>query len=177
MKALPPVINDIKTALDNLCILNDVKNSIRYLIKLAVKSEEDKEIILNRLYEIIDNYSRVVYMDTPNGLKEGEPEKYEEIIKAATVEQAAIQTVLGILGPNGLLDSERFTSVIDKSGMLERLGRWQDHISTMQKRATDVAEEFKKKYMDKTITKIKIFLVLNCYVIFFSLNIVNFRVA
>jgi len=121
----------------------------------ADKSNKDR--IINDLASIIEEQSAILYGPTPDGLKPGEREKYEAVNKAAVIEQAAIQTALGILGPDGLLDNERLVKLIDRSGMLERLGRWQDHVVTMKRRALENAEEFRRKHRQKAIRHVAIF--------------------
>ncbi|MFZ5799951.1 MAG: SIS domain-containing protein, partial [Candidatus Omnitrophota bacterium] len=130
---------------------------IASLIRLASQSATERERILDRLADIIERESAVLYGSVPDGLKPGEAEKYAAMSRAANVEQAAIQAVLGILGPDGLLDSERFLKLIDRSGMLERLGRWDSHVLTMKERAVNVAQEFKAKHPEAQIRKVKIF--------------------
>lgn len=128
-------------------------NAVRALI--ADRTNEKK--ILNRLAEIIEQQSKIVYRPSPDRCKPDDLKEFEEINGATIVEQAAIQTVLGILGPDGLLDDERFVKLVDKSGMLERLGQWKDHITVMKQEARHVTERFKERYKGRTIEKIKIF--------------------
>jgi len=129
----------------------------RQVIKKIIADVNNREKNISELVEIIQRQSEIVYMPIPNGLKPGEPEKYQELINAVNVEQAAIQALLGIIGPDVLLDDEKFIKIIDKSGMLERLGRWQDHIITMKKNTAEAVDKFKLKHGGKSIKKVKIF--------------------
>jgi len=129
----------------------------RQAVESLMADTSNSEIILNNIAKIIREQAAVLYNPTPNGLKQGEREKYEAMIRASLIEQAAIQTALGILGPDGLLDSELFVKIIDQSGMLERLGRWQDHVRTMKERALEAIEQFRKNYKQRTIRHVVIF--------------------
>lgn len=117
-------------------------------IKALVADAPNRKIILEHIAEMITEQSAIVYGPTPDGLKPGEPEKYVQLMTATTIEQAAIQTALGILGPDALLDDDSFVGLIDNSGMLERLERWPDHISTMKQRALEAATLFKSKHKE-----------------------------
>ena len=119
------------------------------------KPEKDEELpqLANRIAELAE----IVHREPPDGLKEGEHKKYETIIAAAAAEQQAIQKLLAILGPDGLLDHDRFVGLIDKTGMLERLGRWDEHIKCMREQATKAAADFQSKHPGRSIGKVKIF--------------------
>jgi len=129
----------------------------REAIEALTSDQWDRNEILDRLAQIIAEQSQIVHRDTPDGLKDGEPEKYAEIIAAATAEQAAVQTVLGILGPDGLLDSGRFVDLIDKTGMLKRLDHWPDHIERMRDQAAVAAKVFQSRHQGKAIDKVKVY--------------------
>lgn len=144
--------------LTNLQILIDGPvQQRRQAMQTLIADTFSRDKILEHLTEIIVRQSEILYGPIPDGLKHDEPEKYKRMNEAAIVEQAAVQTVLGILGPDGLLDNERFIRLVDKSGMLDRLGRWQDHITTMYQRAAEIAEQFKRIHQNKTIQRVKIF--------------------
>ena len=129
----------------------------RDAVRALIADHHNKKKILKRLAEMIEQQSKIVYRPTPNGLKPDDRKAFTEINRATVLEQAAIQAVLGILGPDGLLDDERFVKLVDKSGMLERLGQWKDHVIVMKQEARNVAERFKERYKGRTIEKIKIF--------------------
>lgn len=129
----------------------------REAVEALVVDQQNRDEILNRLADMISEHARIVHRDAPDGLREGEPRKYAEIIAAATVQQAAIQTVLGILGPDGLLDDDRFVRRIDSTGMLDRLGRWPEHLICMREAATEAAEDFLQRHPSVSIHKVKIF--------------------
>lgn len=126
-------------------------------IKSLISDKCNRDKILNNLAKMIEQQSEIAYSLIPDGLKPGEQEKYQRLIQAMLSEQILIQTTLGILGPDGLLDDKRFISLIDRSGMLERLGRWQEHIVTMLHRSEEVAEQFKQRYNVNPLKKVKIF--------------------
>jgi len=129
----------------------------REAIRALVRNQEEKPQILDGLEEIVKEQAGIVGGDAPDGLKDGEPEEYAEIIAAAIAEQAAVQAVLGILGPDGLLDSERFVELVDKTGMLKRLGHWPDHIECMRDQATVAANDFKSLHQGKALGKVKVY--------------------
>jgi len=129
----------------------------RETIRALIRDRDHAEPILRDLETFIAEQAEIVHGRTPAGLREGEPEKYARIIAAAAAQQAAIQAVLGILGPDRFLDDERFVGLIDKSGMLERLGHWPEHIECMRKAALGAAEDFRSKHTHATIDKVKIF--------------------
>ena len=114
---------------------NPQPGEVRSAITSLVADKENRVQILDDLFELIDRLSAALYGPIPTGLRAGEPEKYDEIAKAATAQQAAIQAALGILGPRALLDESRWVQAVDKSGMLQRLGRWPDHVATMRAEA------------------------------------------
>ena len=117
----------------------------RQAVTALIADTANKRRIVDRLRKMMEEQSALLYGPAPDGLKPREREKYEAMNRAAGIEQAAIQTALGILGPDGLLDNEPLVRLVDRSGMLERLGRWQDHVVTMKRRALEAAEEFRKK--------------------------------
>lgn len=79
------------------------------------------------------------------------------LIAAAARQQAAIQTLLGIVGPERLLDESRFLAAIDYSGMLTRLGEWPDHIERMREAGSRAATQFKDRYPQRAVKKVQIF--------------------
>lgn len=130
----------------------------RQAVKDLIADTSNKDSIINDIAKIIEEQSAILYEPTPDGLKPGEREKYEAMIRAAGIEQAAIQTALGILGPDGFLDDKQpFIELIDSSGMLERLGRWEHHVRTMEQRARETAKQFRKKHAHKAIEHVDIF--------------------
>ncbi|MFH1923488.1 MAG: SIS domain-containing protein [Planctomycetota bacterium] len=129
----------------------------REAIRALISDQHNRDASLQGLAEIIAEQSEIVHRDAPAGLKEGEPEQYAAINAAATVQQAAIQAVLGMLGPDGLLDDERFVALIDKKGMLERLGRWPLHVTRMRDEGIRAAKVFLARHPGRTIRKVKIF--------------------
>lgn len=130
----------------------------RRAIQALINDQANREEILRRLAGIIEEQGKTVHQETPDGLKQGEPERYTAVCAAATAEQAAIQAVLGILGPDGLLaDDGEFVGLIDKTGMLERLGRWPQHIDCMRDQGVGAAKAFLSQHPGKTIGKVKVF--------------------
>jgi len=127
----------------------------RPAVNALIADTANKDSIIKDIKRIIKEQSAVLYKDTPEA---DEPEKYEAMVRASGIEQAAIQTVLGILGPDGLLDAkEAFIKLIDRSGMLKRLGQWENHAKTMEREALEKAREFDKKRKQKTIEHVAIF--------------------
>jgi len=129
----------------------------RQAIEALIRDRDNAEPILRDLEAFIAERAEIVHAKTPAGLREGEPEKYARIIDAAADQQAAIQAVLGILGPDRFLDDDRFVRLIDKTGMLERLEHWPEHIRCMRKEALAAAEDFRSKHPGGTVDKVKIF--------------------
>lgn len=138
-------------------LINGPSQQRRQSAKSLIADTSNKERILNNIAGIIEEQSAIVYGPTPDGLKPGETEKYEAMNRNALIEQAAIQVALGILGPDGLLDNKRFIKLIDRSGMLERLGRWPVQVVTMKRKALEIAEKFREKHTRKTIRHVAIF--------------------
>ncbi|MGA3284225.1 MAG: SIS domain-containing protein [Verrucomicrobiota bacterium] len=148
---------DSKIALTSLSDGSSLRTAVGSLASTVTLARKKKAEIIDKLAEIISAQADVVYGPTPSGMKQGEPQRYERMIRAAVIEQAVIQAVLAILGPDGLLDNERFTKLVDKSGMLGRLGRWHEHIKTMRERAAEAAKQFSRKHRGVSIQKVKIF--------------------
>ena len=138
-------------------ILEGNNKQIFQSVKYLISDLENRKIILEKLEHILKLQSQVINGPIPRGLQSIEKKKYLEMNKASIIAQSIIQTFLGILGPKTLLDSDHYIRLIDKSGMLERLGRWREHINTMKERATSVAKIFKQKYKDNHIKKVKIY--------------------
>ncbi|MBN1576371.1 MAG: hypothetical protein JW913_07465 [Chitinispirillaceae bacterium] len=150
----------------------NMRLAVGFLRKAAFHSKSMRRKILDILKDIIIEKEKKHYaaagekpgtsglpgLSVPNGLKPGEREKYRRLLRASTIEQAAIETVLSIVGPPELLDpgGEWFT-LIDRSGMTDRLGNWPSHIETMHARAGDAAHRFTAKHGNTPIAKIKIF--------------------
>lgn len=130
--------------------LNELVNGPPQLRRPAAKAlitdNSHRKRILDNIAKIIKEQSAVLYdkheLKDPRNRRE-----HNAMIEASIKEQAAIQTALGILGPDGLLDNQQFVELIDRSGMLERLGRWPDQIKTMQSRAYETAKQFRKKHI------------------------------
>jgi len=129
----------------------------REIVRALIRDRDHAESTLRELETFIAERAEIVHGETPAGLREGEPEEYARIIAAAAAQQAAVQAVLGILGPDRFLDDQRFVGSIDKSGMLKRLGRWPEHIECMRKAALAAADDFRSKHPRATIEKVKIF--------------------
>ena len=128
----------------------------RRAIEDLIGDRPNREEILEKITEIIKDQSEVLYQYDPKGLEEEETKKYRRIIDSSTAQQGAIQTALGILGPDGVLDSD-LVSLVDKSGMLKRLGRWSNHITHMRGQANSAADEFRGLKHKNKINKIKIY--------------------
>ncbi len=128
-----------------------------HAIKELIADTSNRKKILDNIEGVIKEQSAVLYDDSE--LKE--PRNHREhnaMIKASLIEQAAIQTALGILGPADFLDNKgSFAKLIDCSGMLERLGRWEHHVKFMKKKAFDIVDEFQKKRKRKGIKHVTIF--------------------
>lgn len=138
-------------------IIDGNYQQIYQTINCLIDDEVNRPKILKKLELMLDQQSEIVYNPIPKGMSIVDKNKYHEIIKAHVSEQAIIQTILGIIGPKSLLDSDRLVRLIDKSGMLKRLGFWHHHITTMKERARKVANKFKQEYKDKIINKVKIY--------------------
>ncbi len=136
---------------------NPQPGEVRSAITSLVADKENRAQILDDLIELIDRLSAALYGPIPKGLRAGESEKYDEIAKAATAQQAAIQAALGILGPRALLDESRWVQAVDKSGMLQRLGRWPDHVATMRTEALRALAAFRDKYGSVRPSKVQVF--------------------
>lgn len=126
----------------------------RQAVKSLVADTANKDEIIKGVKKIIEEQSAILYETTPEA---HEHRKYEAMIRATGIEQAAIQTVLGILGPDEILDARQpYIELIDRSGMLERLGQWEHHVRTMKKEALEKAREFSKN-KKKEIKHVAIF--------------------
>ena len=119
----------------------------RQTVKSLVADTTNRRKIIEGIKKVIEEQSGILYETTPEA---HEHKKYEAMIRAGSVEQAAIQTALGILGPHGLLDARQpFIKLVDRSGMLKRLGCWENHITTMKAEALKTAEQFRKRHKQK----------------------------
>lgn len=141
-------------------LVNGPPEQRRQAINELIADTSNREKILNSkegIINIIKEQSAVLYNDS----KPREPRNHREhkaMVEASLIEQAAIQTALGILGPDGLLDDKKpFIKLIDRSGMLERLGRWEDHVKFMNEKALEKVDEFRKKHKRKVIKHVAIF--------------------
>lgn len=132
------------------------RKAVRALVATAT-SGRNLSTALKRLAQAIEHQSDRLYQPTPDGLKTGEPGKYRDTVDAAIAQQAGIQAVLGIVGPDGLLDDQRLVGLIDRSGMLERLGQWPHHITTMQQESMRAVTKFKRRHRGAAIEKVKIY--------------------
>lgn len=147
----PHYITHIRT------LVNGPSQKRRQAVNELIADTPNKKRILDEIKRIIREESETLYGPTPDGLKTGEREKYEAMNRSGIIEQAAIQTALGILGPDGLLDDKQLVRLIDKSGMLVRLGDWKDHVKTMKQSALVTAKQFKEKHKQKTVKHVAIF--------------------
>jgi len=129
----------------------------RSAVEALVADRAERDANLRGLEQIIAQQSEIVHGPTPDGLKAGEPEKYAAINAAAVVQQAAIQALLGILGPDGLLDNGDLVGLIDKTGMLDRLGRWPQHVACMSQEGAKAAGEFRSRHRAAAIGKVKLY--------------------
>ncbi|MHC4165733.1 MAG: SIS domain-containing protein [Planctomycetota bacterium] len=127
----------------------------RRAVSKLIADAENKSRIVEDVKRIIEECSPILYEDTPQA---NEPERYEAMARASGIEQAAIQTALGILGPDGLLDARHpFVKLIDRSGMLKRLGAWENHVRTMKANALKAVKQFKEKHDQKEIKYVAVF--------------------
>lgn len=149
-----------------LALVNGPKEKRRDAILALIDDMANRRAILDRLAKEIGKQAQIVHQPTPDGLEPGEPEKYAEICAAAVAQQAAVQAVLGILGPDGLLDNQQsvespdaqqFVELIDKEGMLRRLENWPEHVKCMRDQARKAAGDFGDRHPDAAIAKVKIF--------------------
>ncbi len=129
----------------------------RAAIAALVADRPNEDRILERLAETIRQQAEIAYSEPSGGFHADQAEQYAGVAAAASVEQAAVQAVLAIAGPDGLLDDERFVKLIDHTGMLRRLAHWPDHVDCMRQQALRAVQDFRAKHADKTITKVKIF--------------------
>ncbi len=156
----PEGLLDSKSALSHLSDGRSLRTAVESLVVSGRSSGRAARVLLNQLADFIDEQSATFYQQESDGLKLRDPKTardHKRMVRASVAEQAATQAVLGILGSDGLLDDERFTKLVDKSGMLERLGRWKEHIQTMRERAVEAAEQFTKEHRGVKIQKVKIF--------------------
>ena len=127
----------------------------RRAVSTLIADTENRSKIIEDVKRIIEECSPILYEDTPHA---NEREKYEAMARASGIEQAAIQTALGMLGPDGLLDPARpYMNLIDSSGMLKRLGLWEHHVRTMEKNALEAVRQFKKKHDPRDIKYVAVF--------------------
>ncbi len=129
----------------------------RPAVEALIADTVNRERILKRIQGIIRTQSAVLY----DGSELKEPrtrQEHKAMIKASSTEQAAIRAALGILGPDGLLDAQQpFIKLIDRSGMLKRLGQWEHHVKFMKERALEAVRQFKEKHNPRDIESVAIF--------------------
>ncbi len=129
----------------------------RPAVEALIADTANRERILKRIQGIIRKQSAVLY-DKSELKNPRTRRQHKAMIRASSIEQAAIQTALGILGPDGLLDTKQpFTKLIDKSGMLDRLGQWEHHVRTMEKNTLRAVRKFNEKHKQKKIEYVAIF--------------------
>jgi len=130
---------------------------IRPAVATLVADRENRETILSNLLRIVNESSNIVYGETPAGVRPGEAPKYRAMVEAATVQQAAIQAILGAVGADRLLDEDRYLSAVDRSGMLHRLTRWPEQIASVRREAEGATARFRSKYGRYAPRKIQVF--------------------
>ncbi|NIP25167.1 MAG: hypothetical protein GWN67_17765 [Phycisphaerae bacterium] len=129
----------------------------RHAIKELIADTSNKKEILDNIEGIIKEQSAVIYNNSepkepPNDME------HKAMVEASLIEQAAIQTALGILGPEELLeDKQPYINLIDRSGMLKRLGCWEHHVKFMSEKALEKVDEFRKIHKRKVIKHVAIF--------------------
>ncbi len=139
--------------------LQDIErcSGLQEAVESLIADRANREAIDAGLRRILTRASDCLYEPIPCGLRPGQHEKYREMVQAASIQRAALQALLGILGPENLLDDERIVRAVDRSGMLDRLARWPDHMTVMQEEALRAAGEFKSKHPAWQPRKVQVF--------------------
>jgi glucose/mannose-6-phosphate isomerase len=127
------------------------------LVTRALDATEQRRRILMELADLIDKKDPILYRPTPDGLKPGQQREYNTIIDAATITQAAARCALRIAGPEKFLDDPHWRNRLDRSGMLDRLGRWDTHVQTMWERAEDTSRTFEKLHARARIREVRFY--------------------
>ncbi|HUW83968.1 MAG TPA: SIS domain-containing protein [Phycisphaerae bacterium] len=127
------------------------------LVTRALDSAEEQRLILKGLSDLIRRKEPLLYRPTPDGLKRGQQQKYNTMIDAATSIQAAARCALRVVGPQNFLDDPHWRGLLDRSRMLDRLGRWDKHVQTMWERAEGAAHAFKKLHTRARIQEVRFY--------------------
>lgn len=130
----------------------------RPAVRALAGDSTNRDAILDCMADLLAEQTDVFYNGpTPANEEQGGGDRHEELVRATVIQQAAAQTVLGILGPAKLLDDDRFRRLIDSRGILDRLGRWGSHIACMREQAERAARRFREKHADAAVQRVKIF--------------------
>jgi len=127
------------------------------LVTRASGSAKQRKLVLNELSDLISRKEPLLYRPTPDGLKPGQQQEYNRMIDAATGIQAAARCALRIVGPDSFLDDPHWRGLLDRSRMLDRLGRWHIHVQTMWERAERAALAFKKRHTRARIQEVRFY--------------------
>lgn len=125
-----------------------------------IADRQHHEQIVAELLAFVEQCAKDVLYFSNGGLRvpAAEDEQGNRLLRTTmTRQQAAIQTILGIVGPARLLDEQPFLQAIDYSGMLSRLGEWPRHIGDMRTAGIEAARQFKARYPGYSIEKIQVF--------------------
>jgi len=114
-----------------------------------------RKLALAELSELIKTRGQILCV--PNSTEPKGEQKYAAMIENATTIQAAVESVLRIIGPAAFLDERHWLTLLDSSGMLDRLGRWQDHQRTMWSRAIGAAQQFRKTHPRAEVDAVKFY--------------------
>jgi len=136
---------------------SELREIVGGLANIGRRSAGRRKLVLAELANLIKRKQRVLYGPTPEGLKGQQKRKYTAMIRSATTIQAATEAALGILGPAEFLDEGEWPALLDRSGMLDRLGRWREHLLTMWPRAVDAARQFKQAHRPATVDAVKFY--------------------
>ena len=138
-------------------LLPGTDRDVRSAVQSVLAANHDRAAVRSSLISTIRDCARGMDVAVPRGERAGQTEIYRSIIDHALIQQALIETLLGVLGPARLLDDTESLTTIDSTGMLTRLGRWPEHVPFASQSATQAAQEFKARYSHVEIRQIQVF--------------------
>ncbi len=127
------------------------------LVTEAISSAGQRRLALKELSDVIGRKEPLLYRSTPDGLKHGQQQKYNTMIDAATSVQAVARCALRIVGPHTFLDDPHWRGLLDRSRMLERLGRWDKNVETMWGGAEEAGRAFKKLHARARMEEVRFY--------------------
>ena len=133
------------------------EGAIRDAVFALIHDDANRAEIRSELHRLIDHCTQISNSQTPLGLRTGQQDLYRDIVQAGVIQHAAIQTLLGICGPQPFLDDAAILSAVDSTGVLKRLADWPVHLETMRARAEAALANFQSRHEKFQPSRVQIY--------------------